>query len=978
MERHEILDAMTELKLYGMRASERLNRFFTKEGERFLVRKEIREMILFATHNFIKDPPFSRLDLISCRNVLIYLNKSAQQRAMETFHFALRHEGFLFLGSSESIDGAGDLYSVFNRDLRIFQSRAGAPRVYPVPDSVPAFRHELLHQSSLRKDRDQKILEKLSFGDLHQRILEEYAPPSILLNQEFEVVHLSENAGRYLQIAGGELSENILKLIKPELRIELHAALSQAVSLKIPVDARRQKIQTGAGEEIINIRVRPILRESNSTQGFILLVFEPADPAIAPEPVVKMVNEPAAKQLDEELMRVKTQLRDLIEQHEFRAEELRSSNEELQAMNEELRSAAEELETSKEELQSINEELRTVNQELKVKIDETILSNNNLSNLINSSDIGTIFLDRKFSVAFFTPAATQIFNLIPGDRGRPLSDITNRLEYQKLLEDAAMVLETLRPVEREVSTTDQRKYLLRVLPYRTSEDQINGVVINFVDVTARSIAEKELIKSQERLQSVTDLVADLLWSNDPEGRVYWFNKRWQEYTGHQKGEDKQPVFTGWPSLIHPEDFESVKTHWEDSLKNGKIFETQLRLKRYDGIYRWHLMRNIPVSDHQGRIGSWFGSATDVNNLKTAEQALSRSEERYRIALQSAEMIAWDWDILSDELSWTEDNQTFAGNDGLEKKSFLLESFIQPEGRQALLTSLNDAKEHTGVFHTEFRTKPKENGEFRWYSAFGKTVSYQDGRASRMAGVLYNITNRKILENQKDDFFGIASHELKTPVTSIKAYAEVLQEMAEEAKDQQSATLIDKLNRQVDRLTSLINNLLDTTKIFEGQLNINPEEFDINGLIAERVEDMQPLTRKHRLIVLAAKNIPTVHADKDRISQVLTNLISNAIKYSPDGGDIVVSSEMAGNELKVSVKDVGIGIPDQMRSKIFDRFFRVKNPHIHSYPGMGLGLYISAGIIRQHGGRILAADHQEKGTLIYFTLPVTDGRQKNQP
>ena len=252
-------------------------------------------MMLFATHNFIKDPPFSRLDLVSCRNVLIYLNKTAQQRAMETFHFALKPEGFLFLGSSESIDGAGDLYSVFNRDLHVFQSRAGAPRVYPVPDSVPSFRNELLHQPSFRKDRNQKILEKLSFGDLHQRILEEYAPPSILLNQEFEVVHLSENAGRYLQIGGGELSVSILKLIKPELRIELHAALSQAVSRKIPVEPGMQKILTTAGEEMINIQVRPIFREGNSTQGFILLLFEPAGPAAASEQVVKMADEPAVQ-----------------------------------------------------------------------------------------------------------------------------------------------------------------------------------------------------------------------------------------------------------------------------------------------------------------------------------------------------------------------------------------------------------------------------------------------------------------------------------------------------------------------------------------------------------------------------------------------------------------------------------------------------------------------------------------------------------
>ena len=311
-----------------------------------------------------------------------------------------------------------------------------------------------------------------------------------MINQEFEILHVSETAGRYLQITGGELSQNILKLILPELRIELHSALSQAIHNKVPVEVRKQKIFTSNREEIINIRVRPVLREGNSTQGFILLIFEPVASGEAPEQFIAAGDEQVSKHLDEELMRVKSQLRNSVDQHEFRAEELKAANEELQAMNEELRSAAEELETSKEELQSINEELRTVNQELKIKIDEAILNNNNLHNLINSSDIGTIFLDKKFTIAFFTPASTQIFNLIPGDRGRPLTDITNRLEYQNLLRDAMTVLEQP-AIDRKRSFYDRRaKILLRVLPYRTSEDQINGVIITFVDITARAKAEQ--------------------------------------------------------------------------------------------------------------------------------------------------------------------------------------------------------------------------------------------------------------------------------------------------------------------------------------------------------------------------------------------------------------------------------------------------------------------------------------------------------
>jgi len=948
---------------------ERLERFFTKEKEVYVVRKEIREMVVFATHNFLKDPPFSRLDLVSCRNVLIYFNKMAQQRAMETFHFALKPERYLFLGSSETIEGASDLYSIYNRDQHIFQSRAVPARSYPLPETVPSFRYDFMSQSAFRKERKRKLLDNFSMSDLHQRILEEYAPPSILLNQEFDIVHVSESAGRYLQISGGEPSQNILKLILPQLRIDLHTTLSQAVDKKTTVEARKQKIVIGEKEEVFNIRVRPVFREGSTTQGFILLVFEPATPDPELDKIIAMTDEPVVKQLDQELTRLKAQLAYSVELHEFHAEELKASNEELQAMNEELRSTAEELETSKEELQSINEELRTVNQELKVKIDETVLNNNNLQNLINSSDIGTIFLDKNFCIAFFTPAATQIFNLIPGDRGRPLSDITNRLEYGGLLDDAGMVLENLQSIEKEVTTIDRRKFLLRVLPYRTSEDRINGVVITFVDITAKSRVENELRESQDRLQSVTDLVPDLLWSNKPNGRVTWFNKRWNDYTGkYIKSDREERAFSGWESLIHPDDISILNEKWTRALKKSEILEAQFRLKRSDGAYRWHIARSVPLHDQQGKIISWFGSATDIDNLKNAERALSHSEERYRIALQSAEMIAWDWDVRTDEFTWSEENSTFAGNRGLEKRTVLLERFVLPEDRGMLLDALTKAVEKKDIFQSEFRVAPNGKEETQWYFAYGRAVSSQNGRATRVAGVVHNITNRKRLENQKDDFFGIASHELKTPVTSIKAYAEVLQEMASEAKDPSSVELISKLNKQVDRLTDLINNLLDTTRIFEGQLKLHPELFDINKLIKEKTEDLQPLTHKHAFVLELDKNIPQVSADKDRLGQVLTNLMTNAIKYSPSGGDIIIRSEAKGENLKVSVKDQGIGIPEEMKNKIFDRFFRVNNPHVHAFPGMGLGLYITAGIIHQHGGEIFVGDKQDVGTLIYFTLP----------
>jgi PAS domain S-box-containing protein len=327
-------------------------------------------------------------------------------------------------------------------------------------------------------------------------------------------LHISEHAACYLQVPGGEPSSNLLKLIRPELRIELRTALYQATQRKTNVEARNLQVQIDDRTEVINVHVRPVLRESDTARGFILVLFEQSIHAESDEERICTSDEPVARQLEQELMRLKAELRSRTEQYELQTEELKASNEELQAVNEELRSAAEELETSREELQSINEELTTVNQELKVKIEEVSQTSNNLLNLINSTDIATIFLDRGFRVHLFSPAARRIFNLLPADIGRPLSDITHRLENIDLLEEAGTVLEKLHIVEREVRTPEGRNFLMRLLPYRTSDDRIQGVVATFLDITARKRAEEAVAADLACTALLHDLSARLIHEGD--------------------------------------------------------------------------------------------------------------------------------------------------------------------------------------------------------------------------------------------------------------------------------------------------------------------------------------------------------------------------------------------------------------------------------------------------------------------------------
>jgi two-component system CheB/CheR fusion protein len=495
---------------------ERLRRYFTKEHEGYRIRHELRETILFATHNVIKDPPFSHVDLISCRNLLIYLNRGAQSRLLEVMHFALNPTGYLFLGVSESIEGSIDLFSTVDKEHHIYQGRPVPSRpVFPTPDvSFPSVTSLPIEKA--QSPAEIRAIERLSYIDLHQRLLEHFAPPSVVVNEEHDIVHLSENAGRFMMVTGGEPTNNLLKLIRPELRMELRTALFQAVQNRIQVKTDSLQVRTDNGLVGVEMLVRPVLREGDPKRGYILVVFEDTgkvDTSIVSGEVAKNV-EPIARHLEDELMHSQSQLRATVEQYEIQTEELRASNEELQSTNEELRSAAEELETSKEELQSVNEELTTVNQELKIKIEELSQANDDFTNLMNSTDIGTIFLDPSFNVKLFTPRARDIFNLISSDIGRPLLDITNNLLYDNLFFDIEQVTSTLQKFETEVQTSDGTWYIMRVLPYRTTENRIEGIVLTFFNISESKAAKVEVERARGELEvKVAERTSDLQQSN---------------------------------------------------------------------------------------------------------------------------------------------------------------------------------------------------------------------------------------------------------------------------------------------------------------------------------------------------------------------------------------------------------------------------------------------------------------------------------
>ncbi|MCF5551170.1 PAS domain S-box protein [Pseudomonas syringae] len=500
----------------------RLRHYFVKEDANYRVRKDIRERVLFAKHSLLVDPPFSQIDLIVCRNLLIYLDRDVQREILQMFHFALRGGGYLFLGTSESADACPELFTTIDKKNRIFRARTG-PNTHRLP-AMP--RGGYARAISASQTTDARAIKKLSTAELYQRAAERFSPPSIVINSEADVLYISQGAGRYLQHMTGEVSNNLLSLVSGDLRLELRTTIFQAQQSGHSARARPVNHKRDAQHYQVQIEVHPFTDNETELNCLYILFSEQEIDAqnVSSNTSVQSENQMLSN-LDRELQRTKLQLQDVIEQAEVSSEELKASNEEMQAINEELRSASEELETSKEELQSINEELLTVNHELKIKVEETDQVNDYLSNLISSTDIATIFVDRELRIKWFTPRATDIFNMRAVDAGRPLMDITHRLKYDEMIDDAMSVFGSLKSIEREIANASGGWYIVRVLPFRSNVDQIGGIVLTFVDITSRREAEQELRLSEERMRLVTEGTHDYaIVVLDEEGLITDWNK----------------------------------------------------------------------------------------------------------------------------------------------------------------------------------------------------------------------------------------------------------------------------------------------------------------------------------------------------------------------------------------------------------------------------------------------------------------------
>lgn len=474
---------------------ERLERFFTKEGHTFTIRKDIREMLIFASQNIISDPPFTKLDMISCRNVLIYLNTALQKKLLPIFHYSLKKNGILLLGSSETMGTFVDLFSIINKKWKIFRKKESTLSRRALTE-LPVTCHSHENHNLPRTDI-MKPVPKVSLAQLvDSMLLKRHMSTSVIINSKCDIIYIHGKTGKYLEASSGNANLNIINMSREGLKIELSSAIRE-VSAKQKTVVRPNLSTKNGVKNHFDLEVLPISSPAE-LQGLILVIFHEIPSYRSDKKQSKLSNNISTEctrleELEDELSKTKSNLQTSIEELETSNEELKSANEELQSTNEELQSTNEELETSKEEQQSLNEELITVNTELQERIDQLSKANDDMRNLLDSTEIATIFLDNNLAIKRFTPKATQIINLIQSDVGRSISHIVTNLHYNNLVKDAAKVQQTKIPVELELADHHGDWYLMRIIPYRTVTNTIDGLVITFETITLRKKAE-ELLK----------------------------------------------------------------------------------------------------------------------------------------------------------------------------------------------------------------------------------------------------------------------------------------------------------------------------------------------------------------------------------------------------------------------------------------------------------------------------------------------------
>jgi two-component system CheB/CheR fusion protein len=737
-------------------SSERFEHWFTQQGDDWCVKPDIREMCVFSAHSIIKDPPFSKLDLISCRNLLIYIDAAMQDRVMRTFHYALKPGGRLFLGSSESVTRSTKLFTATDKKHRIFERR-------PVDGtSLPDLPSRGAHpgMQTTTDDRPTAAHDHIDKGT--RRVMEKYNPPHLVVDRGHQIVRFSGGAmGDYLEPSPGVPSFALFDILRKPLRSVVRTALQDVQASKAPVRHENVRVRVGGSSRLVTIIAEPMADEG-ADAGFTVLAFQDCGSGSLKKARGKE-DPDAMRAVEQELQTTRAQLQSSIDELEIASEEMKSSNEEYQSVNEELQSSNEELETSKEEMQSINEELQTINVEMASKNDMLTRANSDIKNLLDSTEIATLFLDDQLRVKSFTRGVTDIFHVRDSDIGRPIGEIVNLLDYPSLQRDAKAVLRKLTLFERQVALKDaEMSFVLRIRPYRTIDNVIDGVVLTFIDITAREASNAALRENQNDLRRLIDSVADGVYCIDRECVTTLCNAAFLRMLGF--ADESDVIGMKLHELIH-HSHPNGSPYLRSKSPICRTAGTGESAHRDDEVFYRTDGTSFPVEYWSrpimrgGELDGAVCTFIDISDRLRSQSALRESEARFRAAVEAVDGIVWTnnavGEMSGDQPGWA----ALTGQTPAEYEGLGWSKAVHPDDAQPTLEAWKAAVAAKSPFDFEHRVQ-RQDGEWRHFSVHAAPNFDQENRIKEWVGVHTDITVQKEHEELRELLVRELDHRVK--------------------------------------------------------------------------------------------------------------------------------------------------------------------------------------------------------------------------
>ncbi len=946
----------------------RLARFFEKRGDRYVVGKALRDVVLFAPQNLVRDPPFSRVDLIICRNLLIYLEPAQQSRILELFHFSLNPGGVLFLGKSESLGNQAGLFEPVSREHRIFRrigSSAHPPRGFPGRWSGPGgfLTPGPRHEGDRAPAPAEMVLEHLR---------ERPCAASVLVNRECRALYFHGDTARYLQLTG-EPTWDLRALVREWLRVRLGGALKRAVATASPVTIEAA-VRRDHGVARVQVTVEPLADFDSS--GLLMVCFD--EPSVAADAdgaqPSGMEETSASREQDEELQHVRSELFAALQEGESTSAELRVAHEEAMSMNEELQASNEELESSKEELQSVNEELSSVNSELQAKLAELERALVDFRNLMDNTRVPMLFLDRELRIRRFTHPASWLFSLLASDEGRPLRDIAGRVTDPDLFAEAVRVLEGHPSAEAEVGASGGEWFLRRILPFRGADERIDGVVVTYLDISALRRAAHEA----GRLAAVLQDSSDAVIVHDFSGKILSFNRGAQRVYGYAEAEARG---LDLDVLVPASAREPMQTLYEEARKSGTAGPVTTRRVARDG-------RTVDVSvtastlrDESGQPSAILSTERDITDqLRLAGEArfremaddiptLLRIEDRDGLT----QFVNRSWLDFTGETS----SEALLGHGWLK--------YVHPQDLAPHLETLARARDQHRNHEEDLRLR-RADGSYRWVRSTGVARHDESGRLTGYVSVAMDTSERKLAEQglaeayaRKDEFLAMLAHELRGPLAPIRNAVSVIRKVV--PVEPRVGWAAEIIARQSQQLARLVEDLMDMARISSGKLILNREPIELSVLLGRSRESGQPLieARNQHMEVKLPDETVYVEGDLIRLNQVIGNLLNNASKYTSEGGTISVVAHATEREVEISVTDDGAGISPDMLPRVFDLFTQADATLDRSLGGLGIGLALVRRLVELHGGTVEA--HSEgtgHGSRFTVRLPRLALEQRPSP